>query len=164
MKSSFQAVLGLIVIGAGVYWYLGAAENVPTNAVKVSIMNRDHVSGTEGITYNSNPPTSGPHFSEWENEWKFYDTELAMGGLVHNMEHGGIVVFYKSSLDEATKAALKQFTENNFKTIASVNEDLPSPIALASWGYYELFDTFDEERMQAFYKKHLNNAPENVYP
>lgn len=166
MKSfPVKTVLGLIILGGGIYWYsVVAVPDVPNNEVKVAIMNRDHVSNIDGTEYNSNPPTSGPHLSEWEKEWKFYDTEQPMGGLVHNMEHGGIVVLYKSSVDESTKAALKKFTEDNFKVIAAVDEDLTAPIALAAWGYYELFDSFNEDGMKRFYKKHLNRAPENVYP
>ena len=127
-------------------------------------MKATHVSNTDAVVYNSNPPTSGPHFSDWHKDWTFYDSALPIGGLIHNMEHGGVVLFYQSSLDEATKDQLKAFTEDNFKMIASVKEDLPAPIALAAWGVYELFDAFDEEAMKRFYKKHRDHAPENVYP
>lgn len=163
--SSLKIVsLALVTIAALVLWYLLRQPALPHNEVEVSIMSSEHIANTDDVVYNSNPPTSGPHFSDWKKEWKFYESELPTSGLIHNMEHGGIVVFYKSTLDEASKAELKEFTEDNFKVIASVKEDIPAPIALSAWGVYELFDMFDEAGMKRFYEANLNNAPENVYP
>lgn len=168
-KSSFLKVtiFLLIVIAIPVFWYINKGPKgpeVPNNEVTVPIMNVEHTSNTDNVIYNSNPPTSGPHFGNWHKEWKFYETELPTGGLIHNMEHGGVVLYYKPSVDEGTKAQLKDFTEDNFKIIASANEDIPAQMTLAAWGVYELFDSFDEAKFKRFYKKHLNHGPENVYP
>lgn len=164
-SSALTLILGLIIlIGVPALWWSSRTPAGPNNEVEVEIMSREHIGSTDGIVYNSNPPTSGPHFSNWEQDWDFYDTDLPMGGLIHNMEHGGVVVLYRSSVDDATKEQLKQFTKDNFKTIAAMNDDIPSPIAMASWGVYEWFETFDEAAMKRFYKRNLNHAPENVYP
>lgn len=159
-----MACLIFAIIAIPLFWYSTKPPEPKSAAVKVTIQNRDHVATTNGVVYNSNPPTSGPHFTDWHKDWKFYDIALPTGGLIHNMEHGGVVVWYKSSVDSATKDRLKEFTENNFKIIASVNEDIPAPIALSAWGVYELFDVFDEAKFKRFYKKNLNRGPENVYP
>ena len=43
--------------------------------------------------WNSNPPTSGPHYVEWAI-WNFYDEEVPLVKSVHNLEHGGVVIHY----------------------------------------------------------------------
>jgi len=159
--SKLLILAGVIIVA---FWYFVSQEEIPNNEVTAPIMNQEHTTNTDGVEYNSNPPTSGPHFPDWHKDWKFYETALPTGGLLHNMEHGGVVVWYKSSVDDATKEQLKEFTEDNFKMIASVNEDIPAQMALSAWGVYELFDVFDEVKFKRFYKKHLNRAPENVYP
>ena len=45
--------------------------------------------------YNSNPPTSGPH-SATPMPFKVLDNPAPKENLVHNMEHGGVVVWYNT--------------------------------------------------------------------
>ncbi|MDA1060978.1 MAG: DUF3105 domain-containing protein [bacterium] len=156
-------VLFLIILIAAI-WYFNRPAGTPNNEVEVEKMETEHIANTDDVEYNSNPPTSGPHFGDWHKDWRFYETELPVGGLIHNMEHGGVIIWYKSELDETSKAQLKEFTENNSKVIATVNEDIPAPIAMSAWGVYELFETFDETKFKRFYKDHRNEAPENIYP
>lgn len=156
-------VIAILFLVTGV-WYFGRAPEPENNEVRIPIMESEHTANTDNVTYNSNPPTSGPHFTDWHKEWKFYETELPTGGLIHNMEHGGVVIFYKPDLPQETKGLLRELTEKNDKMIASANADIPASIALAAWGVYEYFDDFDEIGMEAFYKRNRNRGPENVYP
>jgi len=161
----FILVFILIAVSLGiVYWAINRQPDPETNEVKVASMGENHIGSTEGIEYNSNPPTSGPHLSEWQRDWKFYDSEVPTGALLHNMEHGGVVVYYKPDISQETKDLLKKFTKNNFKVITSANSDIPVPIAMAAWGVYEYFDDFDKAAMKAFAKRNRNTSSENVYP
>lgn len=58
---------------------------------------RDHLPQPNDVYdgYKSNPPTSGPHSELWA-EWGFYDIPVAKELLVHNLEHGDIVIHYKT--------------------------------------------------------------------
>lgn len=167
-RGSRLFMVALIVLAVAIplgIWYAGrGAETPANNEVRVPVLNAKHVADTSGVTYNSNPPTSGPHFTDWHKEWTFYETELPIGGLLHNMEHGGVVLFYQSSADETIKKQLESFTEDHFKMIASANDSIPAPMALAAWGVYELFDVFDEAAFDGFYRRNINRGPENVYP
>lgn len=168
-KSLYFILILILIIGlfSAVYWALSSSpklEDDEINEVKVPIMATEHTGNTDDVEYNSNPPTSGPHYTDWHKDWKFYDSELPIGGLIHNMEHGGIVVFYQPHLSQETKDLIKEFTEDEQKVIASANTEIPAPIALAAWGVYEYFDDFDEVTMNAFYKRNRNRSPENVYP
>lgn len=56
-------------------------------------MGNNHVVDLTGITYNSNPPTSGPHFPVWA-KGGVYDRVISDGHLIHSLEHGYIVISY----------------------------------------------------------------------
>ena len=80
------------------------------------------------------------------------------------MEHGGVIILFRPDTDEETLEKIKNFAGKKFKVLATESDIIPTQIAIASWGWYQLFDEFDEKRLNAFYKAHLNKAPENVYP
>ncbi len=161
--NKISLIIGILLLFIVAYFY--SNRTIPkNNEVRVPIMKSLHVNNTDNFKYNSNPPTSGSHFGKWNRKWRLYDSELPTGGLIHNMEHGGVVIFFKPDLDQEVKNQLKKFTEDNFKIIAAVNTDIKAPIAMAAWGVYELFDTFDESAMKRFYKKNLDRSPEAVYP
>src|SRR3989344_5078 len=49
--------------------------------------------GASHEAYNSNPPTSGPHY-EQPSRWGVSQAELPDEQLIHNLEHGGIWISY----------------------------------------------------------------------
>ena len=55
----------------------------------------------KGFEYNSYPPTSGPHDPS-PAVWDVYDRPVAQEHLVHNLEHGGIVIQYGKDVPQAT--------------------------------------------------------------
>lgn len=170
MKNLFGILLVLLLVGIPILvgtYNKDIQDNLTknNNEVIVPIMEENgHLSDVSEIEYNSNPPTSGPHFSDWHKEWKFYKEEQPIGGLIHNMEHGGVVLFYSSSIEDSVKDDLESYVEGNFKIIASPKYGLGKDMVLAAWGVYEEFDYFDEASFDRFYKAHLNKAPETVYP
>src|SRR6185295_7796335 len=54
-----------------------------------------HVPEGSAITYRSNPPASGPHYPVWLR-YQEYSEPMARGYWVHNLEHGAIVVLYRT--------------------------------------------------------------------
>ena len=81
----------------------------PAMGEAIPIMATTHipVDSDPGI-YNSDPPTSGPHYAEEANE-QFYDSnnyKFPAGYLVHNLEHGYVIFWYNCGLlDEAGSGA-----------------------------------------------------------
>ena len=59
----------------------------------VADLGRQHVPEGTAVEYNSNPPTSGPHYGQWEKPG-VYDGVLPDGRLIHSLEHGYIVISY----------------------------------------------------------------------
>lgn len=123
--------------------------------------------------YNSDPPTSGPHYAEEANEG-FYDTnnyKFPAGYLVHNLEHGYVIFWYNcETLDEAGCANLKgqiNSTINELggtKLIAYPWTSIDVPLVMTSWGRLEKFESFDADKAKAFYRANLNKAPEPNAP
>ena len=155
-----QPYLGRVGIGFPChYWFICLARCAPASR------GRDSDPGT----YNSDPPTSGPHYPE-EAQAGFYDTNIYQypaGYLVHNLEHGYIIFWYNCGLlDEATctdlksqiKAVMNDF--NNVKVVTYLWDSIDVPVVMTSWGRLQKMETFDATQARAFYKNNLNRSPE----
>lgn len=124
---------------------------------------------TDPGTYNSDPPTSGPHYPD-EAEAGFFDTNIYQypaGYLVHNLEHGYIIFWYNcNQLSDSACTELKQQIKTvmdelgRTKLIAYPWPSLDVPVVATSWGRLQKFETFDAEQAKAFYRANLNRAPE----
>jgi hypothetical protein len=112
--------------------------------------------------YNSNPPTSGPHSAQ-PADWGVHEEPVPKEMPVHNMEHGGVVIWYDCAagdqpLDDDACGQLR----DQLAAITSSNADasklvLMTPylgmdrrIALTAWRSLDSFDEFDAARVQAF--------------
>lgn len=73
--------------------------NTPVCPPRVAVhesMGGAHVATNDGVVYNSNPPSSGPHCGSW-GRYAVYGASkpLPRCNYLHNLEHGGVVVLYK---------------------------------------------------------------------
>lgn len=133
--------------------------------------------GSDPGPFSSNPPTSGRHYGIPLSAG-FYDEDNPVvqspypeGYLLHNLEHGYIIFWYNCAvLDESSCTNLKlqirtiidDFQEN--KLIGFPWPDMDTPLALASWGQLQTFDSFDESAARTFIKTNRNQAPEPNTP
>ena len=60
------------------------------------------------VKWNSNPPTSGPHYGQWA-VWNFYDSPVPLTMSTHNLEHGGIVIHYGPKVPQSEVEKLRNF-------------------------------------------------------
>jgi hypothetical protein len=128
---------------------------------------RDHIAvGAPHPVYNSDPPTGGWHY---DTPWNpgFYETPVADEYLVHNLEHGYIVISYdcsKLSDCESTKTQIRQLLQryNNWKIIAVPRKNADAAIALTSWGWLEKLNGYDAAKMTAFINVHRDQGPEKT--
>lgn len=113
------------------------------------------------ISYHTNPPTSGDHWPR-PVALGIYDFPLPDEQIVHNLEHGAIWISY-NGIDDKTKQALeniaKKYPNGVVMTPRSEND---KKIALASWGYLDKFDDFNEKRVVKFIISNINNSPEPI--
>jgi hypothetical protein len=126
-------------------------------------LGRNHFSpGTIYNNYNRNPPTSGPHASV-PAPWGISDTAVPKETAVHNMEHGGVVVWYNcrggpAPLSDAEcaslRAALSQIVQPAVSdgkfVLMTPYAEMTNRIALTAWTYLDAFNDFDATRVTKF--------------
>ena len=132
---------------------------------------RAHIAeGTSGGPYDSVPATSGSHWSSATapGPWGVYSSAQPQERMIHNLEHGGIVIWYQpGKLDAAGVTALTTFVQQQvgterFKVILTPwsGADFGHPIAVTSWGWLLYLDTPDLDQVRAFIDDHYQDAPE----
>jgi len=159
-------VLGVLLLIGVVAWSI-QKSNQPALGEAVPIQGQQHiVPGQSHPSYNSDPPTSGWHYDEPARAG-FYDTSLADEQLVHNLEHGHVIISYdcgKLADCEDVKAELRDLVGRfqRWKIVAVARENADAAIALTAWGRVDKLDNYDEGRVVAFVKRWRNRGPENT--
>ena len=147
-----------------------ALEQVPPTdgAVRVQPMpSRNHFPKTMRIGdvvsggYSTIPPTSGQHWGEW-SDCGFYYHPLPDELLVHNLEHGNIIVSYNLP-DDADVAALRAAVEAIplAQEFAIVRRYLAIPegmVAITTWGVLDRMMGVDPERIARFFADYPGNT------
>lgn len=108
--------------------------------------------GDTSVDYNSDPPTSGPHWETMAN-WGSYDFVVPDQVLLHNLEDGGVILWYAHGSREENQARISQLEEvaRGFeRVIIAPREDLEAPFAVTAWGRRQLFSSVDQAEMRAF--------------
>ncbi|MEE9247146.1 MAG: DUF3105 domain-containing protein [Dehalococcoidia bacterium] len=128
---------------------------------------RTHVPrGTRVTTYRSDPPVSGPHWSDANAPipWGVYPQPIPDEVLIHNLEHGGIVIHYRSSADPVIRQQLEEFVQNQpggtEGFILAPRNNLPATITMSGWEYYLPLFQINEPLMRNFISAHYDQGPE----
>lgn len=99
--------LGFILVGGG-----GSAQALTDAGCTVTTykaQGQQHVEQLpKGFKYNSFPPTSGPH-NPVAAPYDFYDEPVDELRLVHDLEHGGVVVQYGADIPAAQVQAMRDW-------------------------------------------------------
>ncbi|MBI4311025.1 MAG: DUF3105 domain-containing protein [Chloroflexi bacterium] len=119
----------------------------------------NHVDG-RSVTYSTIPPTSGDHWGS-STQCGFYTEEIRDEIVVHNMEHGNVIVSY--NLDNDTAAKLKDYTfslrDNEDWLVTRPYPKLsPGEVAIAVWGIMDKFTGVDEARIKKFFDTYKGNT------
>jgi uncharacterized protein DUF3105 len=96
---------------------------------------REHIpEGSQHEPYNSSPPTNGPHYAN-AAQAGFYPSALPPEQLVHNLEHGQIVIWYAPDAPDEVKEDVEALVRDQpIATVASPFEgDLEGNFALTAW-------------------------------
>ena len=123
---------------------------------------RTHVDEAKWTTfkYNSTPPTSGPHDGATAI-WSVYTEPVGQGHLVHNLEHGGIIVQYGERVPAATVDEIEAwYRDNPNGIIVAPLPKLGNKIALTAWTHLMTCSTFDEDAFSGFRDDYRAKGPE----
>ncbi len=167
MEKKFFIGIGItsVIILIGGYLLVSKQDtrlDKPLMGQEISVHGRNHVSVGTKIDYNSNPPAAGPHYADTAHAG-IYDKAPEDGYLVHSLEHGAIILWYKSDLSTADIEKLKKiFDQMPGKTIMTPRKNLDVPVAVTSWGRILKLKTIDEKQIKTFYEVNINRAPEQA--
>ena len=155
-------VVVLVVLGAGPNPYAGAIQADGGGG---------HIPACQPTGYTSTPPTSGCHDPSPAN-WGVYTSAAPTQQLIHNLEHGGIVIWYDpervgaGDLDTLTQYVNSQVASGisgRFKFILSPwggQDALPAPIVVTAWRYLLELDAADTSAIDEFTRAHYARSPE----
>lgn len=128
----------------------------------------NHVSEREVIHYKSDPPSSGPH-NPSTAELGFSYKVLPIGRVVHNLEHGAVVIYYSPDLPESDKESLRKLfdqlpraTTGEVKLVVTPYPGLKSPMVLAAWMRLLPLQEFDYRQIFLFYRAWMGKGPEGT--
>lgn len=178
-------VVVLIFFGVGGFFYLrsvvgnpaatpgagtppAGATPIPSELGQaVPIQGQQHVQpGEAHPEYNSDPPTSGWHLDNAIRAG-FYKEPQLDEALVHNLEHGHIVIAYdceKLTNCDDVKAKLKAIFDryNGWKITVVPRNNKDAPLALTAWGRILKLDDYDEASITAFINAYRDKGPEKT--
>jgi hypothetical protein len=101
------AILATVVLGGG------SADATLGDAgctiIKKPALGRQHVAQvSKTFKYNTFPPTTGPH-NPVPAIYDFYSDPVEQAHLLHNLEHGSIVVQYGSGIAQSTVSQIRDW-------------------------------------------------------
>ena len=158
-KAAVYGVVALLVAGVAYWAYAKLSAGSPGEFFPNQ--GNLHVSEAEaGLTkYNSDPPTSGPHFP-MVARWGIHDQPVTKELQVHNLEDGGIVVQYNCpATSQECKTLVEKLTSIALKydhVILAPYPGLSHKLALTAWTRIDKFNDFDEKRIARFIESYIH--------
>lgn len=174
-------VVALILIGraAGVFSPPPASDIDPngtaydvagqTIGTHMDDLGNAHVTSGQAVSFPTLPPTSGQHWAapQAPAPWGVKTTWLPWEVTIHNLEHGGIVMLYASSLSTDDVALLRGVvrqlnTAGYAKIVLEPWPDMPkeSKVILTAWNWILRLPTLDQTQIIKFTRAHHGGAGE----
>jgi hypothetical protein len=135
---------------------------------------------TRKLDWNTFPPSNGQHYPAWA-VWGFYTDPVNPRMVVHNLEHGGIVLWWGPDTPKAQVDRLNQlYSDDPTGMFGTPLVGLGSKVAVSAWtgdptrygrdGYYgqghvatcPSFDDATEKAFVAFRDAYRGKGPEGV--
>ena len=133
-----------------------------------------HVSCEQAVTYMTNPPSSGNHYSCWA-AYQTYTSPIPWGNLVHSLEHGAMVIVYNcpdGCPDDV--AAIQTFIDGlpldpncgaslgKNRIILMPDPNLDVRFAASTWTWTLKADCFDPTVFGQFFDDHYDHGREVI--
>ena len=176
--------LGVVLIAAIAAFVVATASASASEALRdagctlqtVPAQGRNHITEPdENFEYNTDPPTSGPHFPN-PPPVSVYEEPVEQFRLIHDLEHGVVVVQYGDDVPEGTQNQLLQWWRDDPNgVVIAPYPNLGGQISLAAWNAEESTPSeeadpgrgilakcprFDEGAFDAFKDEYAFKGPE----
>ena len=135
---------------------------------------------TKKFPWNTDPPSNGQHYPVWA-VWGFYNQPVNPRMVVHNEEHGGVILWWGTKVPASTVDQLRSFyNEQPDGTFGTPYAKLGSKVAISAWtgdpakytqnGYYgqghlaicPRLDSATLKAFEAFRKAYRGKGPEGI--
>jgi hypothetical protein len=154
----------------------------PVEIDEPPLLPASHVPIPSDIQWDSNPPSSGPHYPIWA-AYQAYTTPVPRGYYVHDLEHGGIVLLYNDkcadagcadvvSVVSALQAASDAIPDDplctsagqgvRVRTVITPDPLIDAPVAAAAWGWVYKARCADLPTLRDFALTHYGHGPETL--
>lgn len=90
------------------------------------------------VKYKSQPPTSGSHYPVPAHDAAYLQAPKPYESLVHALEHGRVVYWFKPSAPAAVKGALKKLYDEDDKLVVLTANPRPMPYEVAATAWTRL--------------------------
>jgi hypothetical protein len=131
---------------------------------------------TKGL-WSTSPPSAGAHYGAWA-VWGFYRQAVNPRQVVHNEEHGGVIIWWGPKVPGATIDKLESFyAEKSDGTFGTPYPTLGDKIALTAWtdpaghyyangdyglGHIAICSAFNQKAFATFRDAYRGKGPEGI--
>jgi hypothetical protein len=130
---------------------------------------------TKGL-WSTSPPSGGAHFGSW-GVWGFYTEPVNPRRVVHNEEHGGVIIWFGPKVPQSTIDQLQAFyNQSPDGMFGTPYAALGDKIALTAWtgdparyyhnywgmGHIAVCSNFNQKAFETFRKAYVGNGPEGI--
>lgn len=135
----------------------------------------DHVPVGQQVSYQANPPASGPHWSALgiaPVAAGVYEPALEEEQWVHNLEHGYVVLLFDchgtcppglaNDLQALFDATPPSEVFGNTKLVITAYDGLPFSFTVVVWDWQLHLEALDQEAVLTFYSEHVDRGPEAI--
>jgi Protein of unknown function (DUF3105) len=133
-------------------------------------VSRKHLDqGQEHGPYNSDPPTSGPHYATPADPG-FYTSPLEPEQLVHNLEHGQIVIWYRpdapqETIDQIEAVIEREPPQQELALLAAPYDGVEdSSFVLTAWTASQSCASVSQQIVDDFRARFQGRGPEALTP
>ena len=138
-------------------------------------VSRQHISNPAARpkSWNSFPPTSGPHYFT-PAVYGFYSDPVELARVLHNLEHGGVYMLYGSKTPADTVSLLREIYDRDPRgLVVAPLPELGDKIALGAWtspapgssevgtGHLAKCTAVNKSAFEAFLSAYRGRGPEN---
>jgi hypothetical protein len=175
-KQILIAIVVLIAVGAGVVFAVQRAQSEnaaiaaaveaagcgPIESFPDELEGKPHLASDETFDgYETNPPTSGVHRGQTA-PWGSYREAPDHETLVHNLEHGGIIIHYKDLSDDEIDR-VDEFADSHIDGVIAIpNPEIENTIALSAWRHMQECEELNTTAIQGFINDRCNKGPEKI--
>jgi hypothetical protein len=137
---------------------------------------RNHTTDiNQKVDYKQNPPNSGRHYAVPADDGLYNGTPPKDWQLVHNQEHGRVVIWAKPSLPREARQQIRAlFDEDTYQMVVVQRPNMPYAVAATAWsaeptplgtGRTMGCPSWNEnviDALRSFRDEHRSNGPEPI--